>query len=60
MNNNQPPKVTKQDWFQNGVRMDLNCLIAKTTQQNEIIQDLTKKVNWLSETVSKLHSKRTT
>ena len=41
-------KVTKEDWFKNGIRNDLNTLIIKTTKQNELIEKLIKKVDFLS------------
>jgi hypothetical protein len=41
-------KATKDHWFRNGVRTDLNTLIAKTTKQNELIEQLIRKVDVLS------------
>jgi uncharacterized protein (DUF1919 family) len=41
-------KATKDDWFRNGVRSDLNTLIVKTTKQNELIEQLIRKVDFLS------------
>jgi uncharacterized protein (DUF1919 family) len=41
-------KATKGDWFRNGVRTDLNTLIVKTTKQNELIEQLIRKVDVLS------------
>jgi len=41
-------KATKDNWFRNGVRTDLNTLITKTTKQNELIEQLIRKVGVLS------------
>lgn len=40
-------KVSSQNWYQNGIRMDLHSLITKTTKQNELIEQLIKKVDFL-------------
>ncbi|MGC1181372.1 hypothetical protein [Legionella sp.] len=41
-------KATKDAWFKHGVRTDLNTLIVKTTKQNELIEQLVKKIDFLS------------
>ena len=51
---NQPEKVRRdkgsnQDWYQNGIRMDLNSLITNITKQNELLEKLTEKIDCLSE-----------
>lgn len=50
-------KASTQDWYQNGIRMDLNSLITKITKQNELLEKLTEKIDCLSESVVRLHSK---
>jgi hypothetical protein len=40
-------KATKEDWFKNGIRTDLNTLIAQNTK-------LLEKVDWLAQRVIKL------
>lgn len=46
-------KASRQDWYQNNVRMDLNSLITKTTKQNELIEQLIKEINFLSSELRK-------
>ena len=50
-------KASSQDWYQNGVRMDLNTLITKNTIQNELLEKLTEKIDCLSDAVINYHSK---
>ena len=47
-------KASTKDWYQNGIRMDLNSLITK---QNELLEKLTEKIDCLSESIIRLHSK---
>ena len=35
-------KASKDDWFRNALRTDLNTLIKITTKQNELIEQLVK------------------
>lgn len=47
-------KATKDDWFRNGVRTDLNTLIVKATKQNNLVEQLIQKVDGLTKEVVKL------
>jgi uncharacterized protein (DUF1919 family) len=49
-------KATKDDWFRNGVRTDLNALIIKTTKQNDLVEQLVKKIDGLNKEVIKLQT----
>jgi|GEM_PF-3360115 hypothetical protein len=47
-------KATKDDWFKNAVRTDLNNVIKITTNQNYLVEQLIKKVDGLTKEVVKL------
>lgn len=55
--NSKLDKASAQDWYQNGIRMDLNSLINKITKQNESLEKLNEKIDCLSEAISKILSK---